>query len=227
MSWVSKTINNTLGKRKGKLFKQGMLLLGAHTVGNYFRGDYLNIRDSGQVYPGGIENIPINYSSQSLTSKGLRQLDKFGLPRYKGSFLDTKITGYGKSVKSFFGIKEGSETDKFVTGSAKKLGKSAINQFFGREGIGGAPDSITTRVSPNLVPIKEKDFRASVANLMPIGNNGKALSALESPTTRNMLINKLTVAGLPVENVVQPMGLTTVTAQTKSSRRRKLKKLIG
>mgnify|MGYP003123830836 FL=1 len=82
-------------------------------------------------------------------------------------------------------------------------------------------------MSPNLVPIKEKDFRASVANLMPIGNNGKALSALESPTTRDMLINKLTVAGLPVENVVQPMGLTTVTAQTKSSRRRKLKKLIG
>jgi hypothetical protein len=195
MSWLSKALKNNS-------VKIGLVLAGATIGKEYFYGDYRE----GIINPASGEFIKGAYTGDNFAAKTLNFL---GATPFKDtaagkSFLGTALD-YMEPLK-------GDSTDV------------ALRALRGNLGLPEAPAMRLDSGSQNFRGM-QGGFEAGRTQLLSMGNNGRALAALNNASTQQYLAGKIQGLNIPGASPLPSLNTGAGSIQTTSMRRRGYKKL--
>jgi hypothetical protein len=197
MSWLSKALKNNS-------VKIGLVLAGATIGKEYFYGDYA-VSNPYEVEAFG-EAAKYEFTGNNLTSSFLNTLKATPF----------KETGVGKSfigkALDYMEPLKGDSTDLALKGLRANMG------------LPQAPVMEMTAGSQSFRGM-QGGFEAGRTQLLSMGNNGRALAALNNANTQQYLAGKIQGLNIPGASPLPSLNTGAGSIQTTSMRRRGYKKL--
>ena len=176
------------------LFSSNLLKVGLATAGANLAGEYL----FGQATPSSIYSLPSRFAGDNLSASFLNTL---GVTPFQSTSVGTALRGYSQQFSEY--IPDFLKTNSETVAEVGKAGVSMAAQFFQGDpsAPGGMPDKGGIR--PTAVRTDNR-FSAGKVNPLPLGRNGLAQEAYESPLVQQILAKAQSSVQIPRTRVQNP-----------------------